>query len=86
MCGAGSSAMATTSGGATPARKDRYNPTHAHTHALCPFLALLPFALFLFVLAPSTLLAQETQTERDAARDVLKKMHALEESLDIDGW
>lgn len=48
--------------------------------------ALLPFALFLFVLAPSTLLAQETQTERDAARDVLKKMHALEESLDIDGW
>ncbi len=31
-------------------------------------------------------LAQETPTERDAARDVLKKMDALERSLDVPGW
>src|SRR5579872_6361617 len=30
--------------------------------------------------------AQETPTERDAARDVIKKMDALEKSLDIPGW
>src|SRR5215218_1711152 len=34
-------------------------------------------------LAPATTFAQDTQTERDAARDVLKKMAALEQSLDI---
>ena len=32
------------------------------------------------------LLAQETPTERDAAREVLKKMDALEKSLDVPGW
>ena len=32
------------------------------------------------------ILAQETPTERDAARDVLKKMAALEKSLDVAGW
>jgi amidohydrolase len=31
-------------------------------------------------------LAQETPTERDAAREVLKKMDALERSLDVPGW
>jgi hypothetical protein len=31
-------------------------------------------------------LAQETPTERDAARDVLRKMDALEKSLDVRGW
>jgi amidohydrolase len=31
-------------------------------------------------------LAQETPTEREAARDVLKKMAALEQSLDVPGW
>src|SRR5215475_5510647 len=31
-------------------------------------------------------LAQETPTERDAARDVLKKMDTLERSLDVAGW
>jgi len=31
-------------------------------------------------------LAQETPTERDAAHDVLKKMDALERSLDVSGW
>ncbi len=30
-------------------------------------------------------LAQETQTEKEAARDVLQKMHALEASLDVPG-
>jgi amidohydrolase len=30
--------------------------------------------------------AQETPTEREAARDVLTKMAALEKSLDVDGW
>jgi amidohydrolase len=30
--------------------------------------------------------AQETPTEREAARDVLKKMDALEKSLDVPGW
>jgi amidohydrolase len=30
--------------------------------------------------------AQETPTEREAARDVLKKMAALEQSLDVPGW
>jgi hypothetical protein len=32
------------------------------------------------------LLAQETPTERDAAREVLKKMDALEKSLDVPAW
>jgi len=31
-------------------------------------------------------LAQETPTEREAARDVLKKMADLEQSLDVPGW
>ncbi len=30
--------------------------------------------------------AQETPTERDAARDVLRKMAALEQSVDVAGW
>ncbi len=30
--------------------------------------------------------AQETPTEREAAHDVLKKMNALEQSLDVPGW
>ena len=30
--------------------------------------------------------AQETPTEREAARDVLKKMNELEKSLDVPGW
>jgi amidohydrolase len=30
--------------------------------------------------------AQDTPTEREAARDVLKKMDALEKSLDVPGW
>src|SRR5689334_23823379 len=30
--------------------------------------------------------AQETPTEREAARDVLKKMADLEQSLDVPGW
>ena len=30
--------------------------------------------------------AQETPTEREAARDVLKKMAELEKSVDVPGW
>ncbi len=33
--------------------------------------------------APSTVVAQETPTEREAAREVLRKMAALEDSLDV---
>jgi amidohydrolase len=39
--------------------------------------------LFFFILAPVSLFAQDTPTEREAARDVLKKMAALEQSLDV---
>jgi amidohydrolase len=35
---------------------------------------------------PAALLAQETPTERDAARDVLQKMAALEKTADAAGW
>ena len=38
------------------------------------------------VLLAASLCAQETPTERDAARDVLKKMDALEKSLEVDKW
>jgi amidohydrolase len=42
--------------------------------------------IFLLVLAaPAAVLAQDTPTEREAARDVLKKMAALEQSLDVPG-
>jgi amidohydrolase len=50
---------------------------------MIPRLLALLSALLLFVSAAS---AQETPTERDAARDVLKKMSALEQSLDVPGW
>ena len=39
--------------------------------------------MFLFMLAPASLFAQDTPTEKEAARDVLKKMSALEQSLDV---
>ncbi len=46
-----------------------------------------PYLLFIaaFFLLASSAAAQETPTERDAARDVLKKMAALEQSLDVPG-
>lgn len=47
-------------------------------------LALLVALRFTFGVS-GTGLAQETQTEREAARDVLKKMAALEQSLDVPG-
>ncbi|SPE33566.1 Peptidase dimerization domain protein [Candidatus Sulfopaludibacter sp. SbA6] len=43
---------------------------------LCLLAALITTGLF----------AQETPTERDAARDVLKKMGELEKSVDVSGW
>lgn len=42
--------------------------------------------IFLICLAASAVFAQETPTEREAARDVLKKMDTLEHSLDVPGW
>ena len=45
------------------------------TRILTFMVALLPVAAF----------AQDTQTEKEAARDVLKKMAALEQSLDVPG-
>ena len=44
------------------------------------------FILILLLLSPAPVFAQETETERSAARDVLKKMSALEQSLDVPGW
>ena len=43
------------------------------------------FALAVPLLA-ACLFAQETPTEREAARGVLQKMDALEKSLDVPGW
>jgi len=40
----------------------------------------------LAIFAACAAMAQETPTEREAARDVLKKMDALEKSLDVPGW
>ena len=39
-----------------------------------------------FSLLAACLLAQETETERAAAHDVVRKMDALEASLDVRGW
>jgi len=42
--------------------------------------------LVLAALVTAGLFAQETPTEREAARDVLKKMGELEKSVDVSGW
>jgi amidohydrolase len=42
-------------------------------------------ALILALALPASALAQDTPTEKEAARDVLKKMAALEQSLDVAG-
>ena len=56
------------------------------THIHCrPTLALVA-ATFLLLPGAGRVLAQETPTEREAAREVLKKMSTLEHSLDIPGW
>jgi amidohydrolase len=44
------------------------------------------FSALLSLAAASSLAAQETPTEREAAKDVLKKMATLEQSLDVAGW
>jgi amidohydrolase len=51
-----------------------------------PKRSLTSYLLVLAFIAPAAVHAQETQTERDAARDVLQKMAALEQSLDVDSW
>ena len=45
---------------------------------------IISFALI--SLAAPGVRAQDTPTEREAARDVLKKMADLEQSLDVPGW
>src|SRR5260221_3711311 len=42
-------------------------------------------ALIIVLAVPVTVFAQDTPTEKEAARDVLKKMTALEQSLDVPG-
>jgi amidohydrolase len=42
-------------------------------------------ALILALALPASAVAQDTPTEKEAARDVLKKMSALEQSLDVPG-
>jgi amidohydrolase len=44
------------------------------------------FFVILTLLTSISVSAQETDTEKQAARDVLKKMGALEDSLNIPGW
>src|SRR5437879_735458 len=47
---------------------------------------MMRFAAFILAAAlPVSALAQDTPTEKEAARDVLKKMSALEQSLDVPG-
>src|SRR3979411_831610 len=46
---------------------------------------LLHASVFI-LLCPLPAHAQETPTERDAAKDVLKKMAALEQSVNIPSW
>jgi amidohydrolase len=44
---------------------------------------LVALICFIAIAVPATALVQDTQTEKEAARDVLKKMDALEKSLDV---
>src|SRR3954464_3586996 len=46
--------------------------------------AAVPVALLLAAVS-ATAFAQDTPTEREAAKDVLKKMAALQQSLDVPG-
>src|SRR5262245_62265678 len=51
------------------------------THLPLGTLVLAAFALF--AIAPAPVRAQETPTEREAARDVLQRMGALEATIDV---
>jgi amidohydrolase len=59
-------------------------PIIAYNPQMIQRIGLLLIVLTLFLSSPA--LAQETDTEKQAARDVLKKMGALEESLNVPGW
>src|SRR5579871_1607722 len=48
--------------------------------------SLMKLSILAAALIATVALAQETPTEREAARDVLKKMNELEKSLDVPGW
>src|ERR1019366_7466993 len=55
---------------------------------LSPGLSMRPLHIVALVslAAVSSLAAQDTPTEREAAKDVLRKMATLEQSLDVPGW
>ncbi len=48
-------------------------------------MRIAPF-VFLLTLTTAPLAAQDTPTEKEAAKDVIRKMNALEQSLDVPGW
>src|SRR5205807_5546832 len=51
----------------------------------CPTLGFRSCA-FLFLLAAAAAFAQDTPTEKDAAKDVLRKLGDLEKSINVPGW
>src|SRR5512144_3380225 len=48
-----------------------------------PTAMRIPGSIVLSLLLPAALLAQETPTEREAARDVVRKLDSLERSLNL---
>ena len=62
-----------------------HHPELAGADPIAIMSAMLKPTLALLVLlaVPGALLAQETETEKQAAREVLDKMAALEQSLDV---
>src|SRR4029077_12775462 len=75
-CPARSSVAAAASG--RPPPRTRRTPIAIMSAMLRPTLTLL-----LLLAVPGALLAQDTETEKQAAREVLAKMAALEQSLDV---
>ena len=75
-CRARSSVAAAASG--RPPHRTSEDPIAIMSAMLKPTLAVL-----VLLAVPGALLAQETETEKEAAREVLEKMAALEQSLDV---
>jgi len=61
-------------------------PHLASNGAMHPRALALALGTILAATLAATLAAQETPTEREAARDVIRKMDALEQSLDVPGF
>ena len=49
-------------------------------------MRLICMCALTLIVAPAIARAQDTPTEREAAREVLKKMDALQRSLDVPAW